>query len=134
MRKPRKASRYWWRGVTAQFTKNLFVRMNRELGAGVDVDAIEHVARYDADWQRIEIFARFLVDQTICIRPLGLTVSIGAGEMVMTEISRKFVLRDLRTHLATFGFSVDAEYTDEREWFGVLLLRREGGERVPGAG
>jgi L-histidine Nalpha-methyltransferase len=30
--------------VTAQFTRNLFARMNRELGCSIDLDAIEHVA------------------------------------------------------------------------------------------
>jgi L-histidine N-alpha-methyltransferase len=115
-------------GVTARFTKNLFERMNRELGAGIDLDAVEHVARYRADWQRIEIFARFTEEQRIHLRPLGRTVTLGAGEMVMTEVSRKFVLADVEAYLANFGFSVEHAFTDEREWFGVVLLRR-GDER-----
>ena len=43
--------------MTAAFTRNLFARMNRELGTDVPTDAIDHVAYYDAERERIEIFA-----------------------------------------------------------------------------
>ncbi len=111
-------------GVTDQFTKNLFVRMNRELGSGIDVQQVEHVARYNAEWQRIEIFARFRQAQTVRIAPLDKEIVIGAGELIMTEISRKFVLHDLRSYLSNFGLCEVRVFTDEQEWFGVLLLRR----------
>ena len=114
-------------GVTARFTRNLFVRMNRELAAGIDVTQIEHTARYHEAWQRIEIFARFRTAQRIALGPLGLTVDIGAGELVMTEISRKFVLDHLKAYLDVFGFEVRHAFTDDRQWFAVLLLRHRGG-------
>lgn len=117
-------------GVTAAFTKNLFVRMNSELGAGIDVEAVEHVARYNPAWQRIEIFARFTTPQRIHIRPLDVTVWLDAGAMVMTEVSRKFVLADVQGYVRNFGFSVEGVFTDEREWFGVVLLRRYDGRMV----
>ena len=44
-------------GVTAAFTRNLFARMNRELQTDIPADAVEHVAFYDPDRERIEIFA-----------------------------------------------------------------------------
>lgn len=112
-------------GVTASFTRNLFVRMNRELGAGIDVETIEHVARYDDAWRRIEIFARFTTDTRVTIAPLGISIPISAGEMVMTEISRKFELDHLEPYVQLFGFDVVARYTDDREWFALLLLQRQ---------
>jgi len=112
-------------GVTARFTKNLFARMNRELGAGLDVERIEHVARWNDAWQRIEIFGRFRSTQRIAIRPLGIEVTISAGEQVMTEVSRKFVLPRLTAYLACFGFRLVRAFTDERQWFAVLLLQKE---------
>ncbi len=111
-------------GVTARFTNNLFVRMNRELNAGLDVAAIEHMARYNDEWQRIEIFARFATAQVVRIEPLGLRIPVDAGETVMTEISRKFVLDHLEPYVQLFGFDVVERYTDEQHWFGVLLLQR----------
>jgi L-histidine N-alpha-methyltransferase len=111
-------------GVTAAFTKNLFVRMNRELNAGIDLDAIGHVARYNPAWQRIEIFARFANPTDVHIGPLDLTVPIAAGEVVMTEISRKFVLEHLEPYVGLFDFEVAERYTDPQEWFALLLLQR----------
>lgn len=111
-------------GVTAQFTKNLFERMNRELGSNIDTDRIRHVARYNEEWQRIEIFAEFLQAQDIYIGPLGRTIPVEEGEKILVEISRKFVLEHLIQFAACFDFGVERVFTDERQWFAVLLLRR----------
>jgi L-histidine N-alpha-methyltransferase len=112
-------------GISAEFTKNVFRRMNTEVDAGLDLDAIEHVARYNAAWQRVEISARFHEAQTLRIAPLATAIDIAAGEMVMTEVSRKFEVERLKRYLACFGLATRAVYTDPRRWFGVLLLQRK---------
>jgi L-histidine N-alpha-methyltransferase len=112
-------------GVTAEFTRNVFHRMNRELDAGLDVAAIEHVAAYNAPWRRIEIFGRFTRDQAVRIRPLDLTIPIAAGEAVMVEVSRKFVIEDITRYLACLGLHTRATYTDPDQWFAVLLLEKQ---------
>lgn len=112
-------------GVTAAFTKNLFARMNRELGAGIDVDAIEHVARYNTEWQRVEIFAHFTRAQDIRLEPLHRTIHVPAGTMVMTEISRKYSLAKSKEYLRCFDLSVREVFTDDQNWFAVLLLQRD---------
>jgi L-histidine N-alpha-methyltransferase len=111
-------------GVTAAFTRNLFARMNRELNAGIDLDAVTHEARWNREWQRIEIGARFQRRQTITVGPLGRQFTVEAGELVMTEISRKFVRDRLRDYVACFDFETVHVATDPREWFAVLLLRK----------
>src|SRR5207244_6811069 len=58
-------------GWSEAFTKNLFARMNRELGTRLDLGAIEHVAYYDGQLDRIEIFARFAREQAIELPELG---------------------------------------------------------------
>jgi L-histidine N-alpha-methyltransferase len=112
-------------GVTAAFTRNLFARMNAELGAGLDLDAIEHEAVWNPEWQRIEIGARFRRAQTLDVTPLGRRFAIAAGDLVLTEISRKFVLDHLQAYLDCFGFETVHAARDDRERFGVLLLRRK---------
>lgn len=109
-------------GVTAAFTRNLFARINRELGAAVDLGAIEHVARYNERWQRVEIFARVSSAQRIRVAPLDVTLEVGAGEEIMIEISRKFVVSELRRYLACFGLRTEAVFLDQRRWFAELLL------------
>jgi L-histidine N-alpha-methyltransferase len=112
-------------GVTAEFTKNIFTRINRELGSSVDLDQIEHVAVYNPEWQRIEVSIEFLADQDVEVKPLGERFSIAAGERVLIEISRKFVLSETRDHIAQFGFSLNNVYTDDDEQFALLLMQRD---------
>jgi L-histidine Nalpha-methyltransferase len=111
-------------GVTARFTRNLFARMNRELKSGVDLSVVQHVARYDLNLEQVEILARFAKKQTIRVEPLDRSFAIEAGEMIQVEISRKFRLEAFIRYAGGFGFSTDAVFTDERNWFALLLLRR----------
>jgi L-histidine N-alpha-methyltransferase len=111
-------------GVTEAFTKNIFARINRELGASVDLDEIDHVASYNPHWQRIETFIRFNSAQEVFLEPLDMTIPIAAGTMVMTEISRKFTVDQIRENMQLHGFDVRDVFTDEKEWFALLLLQR----------
>jgi uncharacterized SAM-dependent methyltransferase len=74
--------------------------------------------------EQVEIYARFLEDQDIYLEPLDETVRVEAGDRVRTEISRKFRLTDLRLLLEKCGFKIHRIFTDPREWFALLLLRR----------
>jgi len=112
-------------GVTAQFTNNLFGRMNRELGAKLNLEQIGHEAYYQEKSDRIEIYARFQKRQTIRIEPLHTEIEIEAGEKIQTEISRKYRLNILLPKLKSFGFSTRKVMTDERDWFALLLLQRD---------
>ena len=45
-------------GVTAEFNRNVLRVLNRELDADFDLDAFEHVARWDPDAEWIEMRLR----------------------------------------------------------------------------
>lgn len=111
-------------GLTAAFTRNLFVRMNRELGAGLDPASIEHLARWRPERRRVEIHARFRRPQILRVRPLGMQFRLAAGEKVLVEISRKFEAADLPGWLGAAGFDIVEVFTDPRHWFSLLLLRK----------
>lgn len=111
-------------GVTARFTRNLFARMNRELGSGIDLSVVEHVANYDPGLEQVEIFARFARKQIIRVDPLERSFAIDEGEMIRVEICRKFRLEAFIRYLGTFRFLAEGVFTDERDWFALLLLRR----------
>jgi len=111
-------------GVTASFTRNLFARMNRELGSSLDTSAIEHVARYHPAREQIETFAYFRRQQTLYLAPIDRRIIIPQGESVQVEISRKFRLKQFVPYLEGFGFDAVQVFTDERGWFALVLLRR----------
>ncbi len=111
-------------GVTAQFTKNLFVRMNSELGSNIDISKVKHRARYNTLKQQIEIYAEFLADQEIHIAPLGVTHLINKGDIIHTEISRKFEQDSIVSKLAFCGFKTKKVFNDIEKQYALLLLER----------
>jgi gamma-glutamyl hercynylcysteine S-oxide synthase len=111
-------------GVSAGFTKNLFSRMNRDLGTTLDVDAIDHVAFWNETRERIDIYARFNRAQTLTLPEHGRSFRLGAGEMVLVEVSRKFRLPELHATAARHGFEAVDTVTDDAQRFAVVLLRR----------
>ncbi|MCA1764684.1 MAG: L-histidine N(alpha)-methyltransferase [Desulfobulbaceae bacterium] len=117
-------------GVTAKFTLNYFARMNRELGAGLDLDRLSHQALFNPEKERVEIFTRFDEAQTIRIKPLQKSYAIAGGERILLEISRKFSLAGVKDTLCGYGLHPVRTYTDDRGWFGLILLeKREGANR-----
>ncbi|HYO45952.1 MAG TPA: ergothioneine biosynthesis protein EgtB [Gemmatimonadota bacterium] len=111
-------------GWSRRFTRNLFARMNRELGTEVDVAAIDHVAFWNDRLKRIEIYARFQRAMHIELRSIARSFRVAAGEMVLTEISRKYRIRGISADLARFGFALERTFTDEAGRFALLLCRR----------
>ena len=77
-------------GVTARFNRNVLAVVNRELDADFDLDAFEHVARWNADEERIEMWLRAGTAQRVRVAALDLTVDFAAGEEMLTEVSCKF--------------------------------------------
>jgi L-histidine N-alpha-methyltransferase len=111
-------------GITQAFTKNYFARMNRELGSAVDLSRIQHIAFFNPDESRMEIFVEFTAPQKIRVAPLHQVFSIARGERIQVEISRKFQLPAVKNHLASYGFVPVKTYTDVKNWFGLLLFRK----------
>ncbi|BCS52710.1 L-histidine N(alpha)-methyltransferase [Geobacter sp. SVR] len=111
-------------GVTGEFTRNLFARMNRELGSGIDLSAVQHDARYNPDKEQVEIKALFTSPQAIRIRQLEETFRVSRGETVRTEISRKFRIDRFVPQLEAFGFATEDVFIDDQGWFALVLARR----------
>ena len=107
-------------GVTADFSRNLLVRANRELGADFDVDAFAHRARYDAAHGRIEIHLESLKAQTVHID--GVALSFAAGERIHTENSYKYSIEGFRGIARAAGFRPAAVWTDPNQLFSVHWL------------
>lgn len=111
-------------GITAAFTKNYFTRMNRELGSSLDLDQIKHVAFFNPEKSRMEIYLEFTEAQKIRIESLERTFTVTKGEMLQIEISRKFHLPAVKDCLKTHGFQPVQTYTDDKSWFGLILFQK----------
>ncbi|HYQ64282.1 L-histidine N(alpha)-methyltransferase [Actinophytocola sp.] len=113
-------------GVTAEFNRNVLRVLNRELDADFDVSAFEHVARWDAEEEWIEMRLRATRAMAVHVRGLDLTVPFEAGEELHTEVSAKFRRARVAAELAEAGFGLTRWWTDGEGRFGVSLARAVG--------
>lgn len=110
-------------GVTAQFNKNLLVRINRELGADFDLDLFTHEARYREDLSRIEMHLISRNRQVVPIPAAALTVEFDEGESIHTENSYKYTPEMLLALADRSGFIEEAAWMDRQRLFRVQRWR-----------
>ncbi|WP_035841269.1 L-histidine N(alpha)-methyltransferase [Kitasatospora azatica] len=110
-------------GVTAEFNKNLLNVLDRELDAGFDPEAFEHVALWDAEQEWIEMRLRSLREQQVAVPALELTVAFAEGEELRTEISAKFRREKVAAELAEADFELHEWWTDAEGRFGLSLAQ-----------
>jgi L-histidine Nalpha-methyltransferase len=106
-------------GVTARFNLNLLVRINRELGGTIPLDAFRHRARWNDSYARIEMHLETTRD--IVFDVAGARFEMAAGETIHTENSHKYGPRDARMLLRAGGWSPVAEWTDAADSFALIL-------------
>ncbi|EFL36448.1 S-adenosyl-L-methionine-dependent methyltransferase [Streptomyces viridochromogenes DSM 40736] len=108
-------------GVTAAFNKNVLTVINRELGADFEPDAFDHVARWDAGHEWIEMRLRSRTAQTVKVPALDLAVDFAAGEEMRTEVSAKFRQEGVRAELFAAGLELAHWWTDSAGRFALSL-------------
>jgi L-histidine N-alpha-methyltransferase len=111
-------------GVTAEFNKNVLEVLNRELGGDFDLDAFAHVARYDAETERMDIRLRARSAQSVRLETIDLEVEFAAGEELKTEISTKFTRERLDEVYAHAGLELCGWFTDPAGDYALSLARR----------
>ncbi len=108
-------------GVTAAFNKNLLVRMKKELGARIDMDAFAHRAFYNAERGRIEMHLRATRPTRIVLD--GEFFEFDEGESIHTECSYKYSTTEFTSLAAMSGFSAEKTWCDADRLFSVHCLR-----------
>ena len=111
-------------GVTAQFNRNVLAVVNRELAADFDLDAFEHVAKWNNDEERIEMWLRANQAQRVRVKALDLTIDFADGEEMLTEVSSKFRPDGVAAELADAGLRRTHWWTDSACDFGLSLATR----------
>jgi dimethylhistidine N-methyltransferase len=110
-------------GVTAAFNLNLLHRINAELGGTIPVGAFRHRAIWNDAMSRIEMHLEALRDVAFTVS--GTAFSMQAGATIHTENSHKYGHRDSRLMLRAAGWGVVHEWTDEKQWFSIILAEAE---------
>jgi L-histidine N-alpha-methyltransferase len=113
------------RGVTAEFILNVFDHINRLLRGNFARDNMRYYSRYNPEWQRIEMYAVARARQDIRFADIDAAFQWQKDERILVEISRKFDPIRLQDQLRFFDLGAVAHFTAPREWFSVLLFKKE---------
>jgi L-histidine N-alpha-methyltransferase len=108
-------------GVTAEFNKNVLVRLNRELGADFSVQNFRHRAVYDDDKGRVEM--RLVSTKPQSVHLAGHTLDFAKDEYIVTEHSHKYSVDEFRELARRAGFEPLVTWVDDEELFSVHYLK-----------
>ena len=112
-------------GITAAFNLNMLSHLNWRFQGNFDLAQFRHIAIYNDRDRQIEMYIESLRDQTVTLKALNLTLSFTQGERLLSEISRKFDPHRLSEELLTHGLRVRQTFTNEKQWFAILLCERQ---------
>jgi L-histidine N-alpha-methyltransferase len=112
-------------GMTAAFNLNILNHLNHELDGDATLDQFDHRAHFDAQRNRIEMHLVSKCDQVLHFPKANLEVRVVAGESIHTENSYKFSIDGAQSMARKAGFEIEKTWTDDKQWFGLHLLRRQ---------
>ena len=109
--------------VTAAFNLNMLSHLNWRFQGSFDISLFRHQAVYNQVDHQIEMYLHCQQSHFVSLEVLDLKVSFEVGESILTEISRKFNLATMAKNLADKGLKPLKTWTDEKEWFGLILCQ-----------
>ena len=112
-------------GYGPRSTLNMLDHLNHRYGGNFITDNFRYRSKYDSRMKRNEVHIESLVDQTVTLATLGLTVSFGAAELIDAEIMWKFDPDELSAVLDGAGFSMIRRWIEPVYRYGLFLLRHK---------
>ncbi len=111
-------------GVTAEFNLNILSRINDELDADFCLKNFSHHAIYNEEKQRIEMYLKSLVTQSVIISKSNLLLNLEKDELIHTEHSHKYKLSQISELLVSTGFQIKQTWLDENKYFSLTLASK----------
>lgn len=112
------------RGITAEFILNVFANINRLLGSNFDRAKMRYHSWFNPEWQQIEMYAVANETHEVRFPTVNTAFQWQKDEKILAEISRKFDPTRLQEQLRFFDLRPVEHFTDENEWFSVLLFKK----------
>jgi len=110
--------------ITAAFNRNLIVRINRELGATIPIDAFSHRAVWNAQASRVEMHLVAGREVEAAIPAAAVSARFARGDYIWTESSYKYTREGIERLARDAGLRVDQQWIDPLAGFALSLLRR----------
>ncbi|MBO0952177.1 L-histidine N(alpha)-methyltransferase [Fibrella forsythiae] len=112
-------------GLTKAFNLNLLRRINRELDADFNLAAFDHYETYSPETGEARSYLVSQTKQTVTIGALDMSVVFDYGEIIHTEISRKFTRRQIDELANQTGFTQTHWFTDCRHYFADVVYTKK---------
>ncbi len=104
-------------GITAAFNLNLLHRINDELGGNFQVDQFKHWETYNPLTGETKSYIVSKKEQKVEIEALDQTFHFKAWEAIDVELSLKYDRQQVAEMAAETGFTVKAEFLDQKQYF-----------------
>ena len=111
-------------GVTAEFNLNILSRINDELDADFNLKNFSHLAIYNEEKQRIEMYLKSLVNQSVIVSKSDLLLNLEKDELIHTEHSHKYKLSQIHELLDSVGFEIKHTWLDDDKYFSLTLVSK----------
>ncbi|MGD1922545.1 MAG: L-histidine N(alpha)-methyltransferase [Pleurocapsa sp.] len=111
-------------GVTAAFNLNMLQHLNNRFQGNFNLELFKHKAIYNTEQNQIEMYLISKENQSVTLDSLNLNIEVKKEEAILTEISRKFNLLQMKEYLDKNSLNLIETYTDDRQWFGLLLCQK----------
>ncbi|HEY4680991.1 MAG TPA: L-histidine N(alpha)-methyltransferase [Nitrosarchaeum sp.] len=111
-------------GITAKFNLNVLSRINDELDANFNLNNFAHHAIYNEQDQRIEMYLKSLVNQSVIIPKANISLTLKKNELIHTEHSHKYKLSQIRELMHQIGFNIKNIWLDENNYFALTLVSK----------
>lgn len=108
-------------GVTAAFNRNLLVRINRELGAAIDINGFLHRAVWNDAESRVEMHLVARRPQEVRIPTAQIDIQFQRDDLIWTESSYKYLPEQVTELLQSAGFRPTGQWIDQQDCFALTI-------------
>ncbi len=109
-------------GVTAAFNLNLLHRANRDLGANFQVEQWGFYPLYNPETGEVRSYLYPCTEQVVEIPSLNFKRTFATGEVIHTEVSRKYTEHELHELARLSGFSIERMLKDSRGYYADVVM------------
>jgi len=104
-------------GYTRAFNLNHLLRINKELDANFNIESFRHFAHYNEDSGETKSFLISTKEQSVYIGALEKKIHFLKDESIYMELSQKFDLEGIHHLARSYGFAIEKNFTDRRNYF-----------------
>ena len=110
--------------ITARFNKNILNVVNNLTDTNFDSADFEHLAIYNKENKRIEMYLRAKKEMVIHFNSNGYRINVKKEEMIHTENSHKFDHENIKTLGLWAGLDTEKIFTDGKQWFSLVHYKK----------